>query len=174
MHIRTAETNDLSGITELYRAVARQENGIVRSDAEITSEYVADFLQKSIDKGLILVAEHPEIPGQFVAEVHAYRPGPAVFNHIYSNLSIAVHPDFQGRKIGRTIFTIFLEEIGLHRRDIGRVELVTRESNVRAIALYESLGFAVEGRMEMRVKTPDGYYEADIPMAWQNPHFRFD
>jgi putative acetyltransferase len=91
-----------------------------------------------------------------------------------TDLTIAVHPEFQGKKIGRTLFTIFLEEIATNRPDIGKVELITRESNLRAIQLYQSLGFRIEGRLEMRIKTPEGNYEADIPMGWQNPNFEFE
>jgi len=90
-----------------------------------------------------------------------------------SELTLVVHPQFQGRKIGRTLFTIFLEEIGRNRPDIGRIELVTRESNAKAIALYQSLGFRIEGRLEMRIRTTGHAYEADIPMGWQNPNFEF-
>jgi ribosomal protein S18 acetylase RimI-like enzyme len=105
--------------------------------------------------------------------MHAYKPGIQVFNHLFSDLTIAVHPEFQGRKVGRTLFTIFLEEIARNRTDIGKVELLTREGNLRAIKFYQSLGFKIEGRLEMRVKTPAGNYEADIPMGWQNPNFEF-
>ena len=108
-----------------------------------------------------------------IGEIHASTPGPAVFNHVYSDLTIVVHPDFQGKKIGRTLFTIFLEEVGLNRPTIGRVELIACESNQKAIRFYQSFGFRIEGRLEMRIKTPDGNYEADIPMGWQNPNFEF-
>jgi ribosomal protein S18 acetylase RimI-like enzyme len=86
---------------------------------------------------------------------------------------LVVDPDFQGKKIGRTILMIFLDEIVKNRPDIGKVELIARESNQRAIALYQSVGFLIEGRLEMRIKAADGYYEADIPMGWQNPNFEF-
>ena len=109
-----------------------------------------------------------------IGEIHAFTPGIEVFKHLYSNLTIAVHPDFQGKKIGRTLFTIFLEEVGLNRHYIGKVELMTRESNEKAISFYQSLGFKIEGRMEMRIKDKNGNYEADIPMGWQNPNFEFD
>ena len=99
--------------------------------------------------------------------------GVSVFDHVLGEVTIIVHPQFQGKKIGRTILTIFLEEIGRNRIDIGKVELIARESNVKAIELYQSLGFRVEGRLEMRIKTPDGNFEADIPMGWQNPNFDF-
>jgi ribosomal protein S18 acetylase RimI-like enzyme len=173
MHIREAVPEDLSAIRKLYREVARELGGIARTEAEITEQYVENFLQKSTESGLILVAGHPQNAAVLIAEMHAYKPGPAVFNHVFSDLTIVVHPEFRGRKVGRTIFTIFLEEIGLNRPDIGRVELVARESNEKAIRFYQSFGFRIEGRLEMRIKTPDKNYEADIPMAWQNPNFEF-
>jgi ribosomal protein S18 acetylase RimI-like enzyme len=174
MTIRTALPEDLLKIQELYMDVARQSNGLARTEREISIEYVSDFLHQSISGGLILVAEDPEDPERLVGEIHAYKPGIQVFDHVLSNLTVAVHPDFQGKKIGRTLFTIFQEEIVLNRPDVGRVELIARESNERAIAFYQSLGFGIEGRFEMRIRTPNKHYEADIPMSWQNPNFEFD
>lgn len=171
MHIRTAEPEDLLKIKQLYKQVALQEGGIARLEHEITEAYIEDFLKKSLESGFILVAENPE---ELIAEMHAYKPGPSVFDHILSDLTIVVHPAFQGKKLGRTIFTIFLEEIGLNRPDIGRVELIARESNQKAIQFYQSFGFRIEGRLEMRIKTPQKIYEAAIPMGWQNPNYEFD
>ncbi|MBT1696116.1 GNAT family N-acetyltransferase [Fulvivirgaceae bacterium PWU4] len=174
MYIRTAELTDLAAIKKLYQAVALAGTGIARLEHEVTDEYIHNFITRSLSSGLIIVAEHPENKNEIVAEIHAYKPGIKVFDHVLSELTIAVHPDFQGKKLGRTIFTIFLEEVGLHRPDIGKVELIARESNTKAIALYQSMGFRIEGRLEMRLKTADGLYEADIPMGWQNPNFEFD
>lgn len=174
MHVRTAAPEDLDRIIKLYREVASEEGGIARSKDEITESYVQHFLTKSLGAGFIIVAEHPEDPDKLVAEMHAYKPEPRVFDHIFSNLTIVVHPSFQGKKIGRTLFTIFLEEIGVNRPDIGRVELLARESNHKAIKFYQSFGFRIEGRFEMRIKTPQKTYEADIPMMWQNPNYEFD
>lgn len=173
MHIRTAAIEDIPKIRELYQQVARAGGGLARDETEMTEEYIRHFTTKSIESGLILVAEHPDNTNALVGEMHAYPPGPSVFSHVYSGLTIAVRPDFQGRKIGRTLFTIFLEEIGINRTDIGRVELIARESNLKAIKFYESFGFRIEGRLEMRIRTAEGNYEADIPMSWQNPNFEF-
>jgi ribosomal protein S18 acetylase RimI-like enzyme len=173
MHYRTADIEDIQSITTLYKAVARNKGGIARQENEITEEYVKNFITKSVQTGLIIVGVHPENENEVVAEVHAYKPGLKVFDHVLSDLTIAVHPDFQGKKIGRTIFTIFLEEVGRNMPHIGRVELITRESNEKAIRFYQSLGFKIEGRMEMRIKGASGMYEADIPMGWQNPNFDF-
>jgi ribosomal protein S18 acetylase RimI-like enzyme len=172
MHFRTANLNDVPAIVNLYKTVAKHSGGIARKENEVTENYVSDFVQKSNESGLIIVCEHPEDPGAVIAELHAYRNGLEVFNHVLTELTVAVHPDHQAKKIGRTIFTIFLEEVARNMPHIGRVELVTQESNTRAINLYRSVGFRIEGRMEMRIKM-DGNYQADIPMAWQNPNFEF-
>lgn len=173
MHYRTAVIDDVDRLVSLYKSVAGVEGGIVRLANEITHDYVRSFCEKSLEMGLIIVAEHPDDPNTLVAEIHAYKKGISAFDHVLSNLTIVVHPDFRGKKIGRTILTIFLEEIGRNRPNIGRVELISRESNEKAIGLYQSMGFIIEGRLEMRIKRTDGHYEADIPMRWENPNFEF-
>ena len=174
MHIRIALPEDVLKIQHLYRMVSREEGGIARLEHEITEDYIGNFVSKSLDSGFILVIEHPENPNELIAEIHAYKPGPVVFGHLLSDLTIVVHPAFQGKKYGRTILTLFLEQIALNRPDIGRIELIVRESNHKAITFYQSLGFLIEGRLEMRIKTTQKTYEADIPMAWQNPNYEFD
>jgi len=174
MTYRTALFDDWPMIKQLHLAVSKQKTGIARWEHEVTDEYVQGFMKKALDGGLMIIAEHPHDSSRVIAEIHASKQKIHVFSHLMSELTIAVHPEFQGKKIGRTLFTIFLEEIATNRPDIGKVELYARESNQRALQLYQSLGFRIEGRMEMRIRTPDGNYEADIPMGWQNPNFDFD
>ena len=174
MKFRTAAYDDHQKIKELYQRVAAVPGGIAREASEITDEYVDTFLRNSIEHGLIIVAEHPEDNTRIIAEIHGYKSSIKIFQHVISQVTIVVDPAFQGKKLGKTIFTIFQEEIAVNHRDIGRVELFTRESNAKALKFYQSIGFVIEGRFEMRIKNSDGTYEADIPMAWQNPNFDFD
>ena len=171
MKYRIAGVDDLPALIKLYKAVARLEDGIARLEHEVTETYVRNFIEKSLATGLIIVGEDPNDPTELIAEVHAYKQDIKVFDHVLSDLTIVVHPAYHGKKVGRTIFTIFLEEVARNRPDIGKVELITRESNLKAIALYQSLGFRIEGRLEMRIKTTKHTYEADIPMGWQNPNY---
>jgi len=173
MHYREATSEDVAAILDLYKSVARARGGIARTEAEVDEAYVKNFVEKSIQSGLIIVGEHPENSNQLICELHAYKSGIAVFDHVLTDLTIVVHPDHQGKKLGRTIFTIFLNEIHNSRPDVGKVELIARESNKKAIALYQSLGFLIEGRLELRIKNDSGNYEADIPMGWQNSNFEF-
>jgi ribosomal protein S18 acetylase RimI-like enzyme len=163
--IRHGRRDDVSAIVDLYKTVAETPGGIARLPDEVTREYVADFVAHSLDRGILIVAELPGLAG-LAGELHAYRSDLHVFKHVLGELTVAVHPAAQGQGIGRAIFTRLLDEVTRDHADVTRVELVTQESNVRAMKLYESLGFRREGRLEARILSPTGGYEADIPLAW--------
>jgi ribosomal protein S18 acetylase RimI-like enzyme len=173
MHFRNATAADIPALIKLYSDVAEKSGGIARRKEEITEEYVSTFVGRSLSDGIIIVLENEDNPQELIAEIHAYKPGIKLFDHVLSELTLLVDPRFQGRNIGRTIFTLFLDEVVNNHPDIGRVELLTGESNKRALHLYQSLGFLIEGRFEMRGRTANGY-EADIQLFWQNPAFEFD
>jgi len=58
--------------------------------------------------------------------------------------SIAVDPAFRRRGIARAAMLFLLEEA----RGCARIDLITHPDNTAAIALYRSLGFAIESRKE--------------------------
>ena len=147
---------------DLYKRVAQKPGGLARLANEISPDYVSDFLTKAQADGVSLVAVDD---GAVVGEIHACSPGLFIFSHVLSDLTIAVDPAQQGRGTGRLLFESFMARVQ-NGTDIRRVELISRESNERAIAFYESLGFVKEGRLEARVRNVDETFEADIPMAW--------
>lgn len=165
--IESATDTDRAALAALYRAVAATAGGLARAQAEITDEYVAHFLHKAQTSGIILVAR-PQDGGPLLGEIHSYALGPRVFAHVLGELTIAVHPAAQGQGIGKALFTELLRRVEQARPDILRVELIARESNRKAIAFYQKLGFQIEGRLVNRIRSADGNgFEADIPMAWQ-------
>ncbi|WP_428663682.1 N-acetyltransferase family protein [Runella sp.] len=168
MIIRKSALEDLASIQQLYKDVARISGGIARKEHEISEAYIQNFLSKSLDNGCSMVAEEN---GKIVAEVHTYSFGIECFTHLLGDTTICVHPEYQGRGLGREIFAALLDYISNERKDILRVELHARESNSGAIELYKKLGFKVEGRAEGRVLDPDGRIVADVPMGWLNPNF---
>lgn len=172
--IRASEPADVDDVLRLYRAVAARPGGLARAEGEVTRGYVHDFLNHSRERGLSLVAVAIDAgiagpPPAIVGEIHAYGRGLHSFAHVLGDLTVAVHPQGQGRGIGRALFERFLAEVQARFPAIVRVELLARESNGQAIALYESLGFRREGRLEARVRGVSGELEADIPMAWMRP-----
>lgn len=169
---RKATMADQPQIENLYRIVASTVGGLARLESEITTEYIGHFMQRSAESGLEFVLIDPTANFQIVAEVHCYQLVPSAFSHMLGELTIAVHPAYQGRGLGKLLFTTLLGHIEAGRPDILRVELITRESNERGIQLYTGVGFKIEGRLENRIRSASGGLEADIPMAWMNPGYR--
>jgi ribosomal protein S18 acetylase RimI-like enzyme len=167
---RKATQKDVAQILELYQKVSLEVGGLARTFDEISKSYVENFTQKSIQSGVQWVIEDTK-DEQIIAEIHCYQLDPKVF----SELTIAVAPQYQGKGLGRIIFQALLEEIFLQRKDILRVELIARESNTKAIEFYQKLGFVIEGRFERRIQSQHinhkQPFEADLPMAWFNENF---
>lgn len=77
-----------------------------------------------------------------------------VFRHA-GVLGLGVVPEYRGRGVGRALLETALREA--RRIGLARVELTVREPNRAAIALYEKVGFAVEGIKRDAVCTENGY-----------------
>ncbi len=164
--IRKAVAGDHAGVLALYRKVAEVPDGIARAPAEVTDAYVSGFMHKAFENGLEFVAE---IDGVIVGEIHASNPGIAALASLLTDLTIAVAPAAQGKGVGRALFQALLDEVRDHLPHISRVELYARDSNVRARALYASLGFVEEGRLRGRVRNGAGVLETDTIMGWLRP-----
>ncbi|MEO5563994.1 MAG: GNAT family N-acetyltransferase [Chitinophagaceae bacterium] len=170
--VRRAGTEDFTTIKELYKKVAAIPGGIARNISEITDDYIKGFMNRSATHGIELVVTLPGKKEEVIAEIHCYTPGIEKFSHVLDELTIAVAPDFQGKGIGKLIFTELLSQIEKEKLHILRVELFTQESNIRAISFYKQLGFKEEGRFENKIKMDGDQLEADIPMAWFNKNYK--
>jgi ribosomal protein S18 acetylase RimI-like enzyme len=164
--VREGKTSDLHKIVALYRTVASRSGGIARESDEVTEAYVRTFIEKSLEAGIILTIEDPANSETLIAEVHTYKPGIKVFAHVFSDLTIVVNPNHQGKCVGKLLFGALMEKIEAEYPEVLRVELIARESNEKAIDFYKKFGFRVEGRLEKRIYDKTGKLEADIPMGW--------
>lgn len=169
--IRRARLDDLDELQELLAKVAASPtSNLARKPAEITDAFVMGIVGRGDDGGLTLLAVEGAAGdgsgGVLVGVIYAWPGHLEVFSHVLGELTIAVDPDLQGRGVGRALFAELLRIVRDELPAIERIELVTRESNSRGIAFYESLGFRREGRLERRIRGRDGTPEADIPMGW--------
>ncbi len=160
--IRPAEESDLAAILALYRAVAGIPGGLLRRVHEITPDYIARNFDAARRSGLSLVAVDD---GGIVGELHGHVPGVHQLRHVMGDLTVAVHPGAQGRGIGRRLFERFLGDTRRDFPQMRRVELFCRADNERAVALYRSLGFEVEGVLRGRVADDRGFYGDDLIMG---------
>lgn len=167
MKIEKAILTDDKAIFTLYKAVAEIPDGIIRQSHEITTDYIAYFLNQSLKNGLILVAKEK---CEIVGEIHAYSPPIFAFQHLLTDLTIVVHPKHQGKGIGKKLFLNFLKIVESAYAHILRVELFVREHNARNVAFYKKLGFINEGRQENKIFSESGL-ETPLHMVWFNPKF---
>jgi L-phenylalanine/L-methionine N-acetyltransferase len=76
-----------------------------------------------------------------------------------ASLGIAVADAYQGRGVGRALMNACLD-FADRWANYARVELTVHADNVRAVKLYESLGFAYEGRLKDYSYREGGYIDA--------------
>jgi len=167
--IRPAVLSDHALLKNLYQQVARVPGGIAREYDEIDDLYIDTMLTSSLNNGIMLVAQ---VDDALVGAINAYILQPRCFAHMLAGLTIGVDPAYQGHGIGKALFSTFLAQVERDYPTIARVELMVRDSNSKAIALYESLGFRKEGYLQKRIMNVAGNFEADICMGWFNPAYK--
>jgi len=169
MIIKHCTDKNADALFELYLKVSNNTKGIARSKDEIIKPYIINIINNAKDGGLHFVGFENEI---LIAEIHAVKYGINIFNHILTNLTIVIHPDYQSKGFGKEIFKHFLKFIEQSRPDILRVELESRSSNEKSIGLYKSLGFEQEGVMKEKTRNIDGNFEDSILFSWFNISFK--
>ena len=161
--LRPLTPADAPAVLALYRATAGSPaSGLARSPDEMDLAWVQGFLAKAAASGATLGVW---AGGVLAGEIHASRMGPRQFDHNLMDLTVAVHPDWQGRGVGGRLFEgLFAAAAGMTPA-IERIELAVREGNPGALRLYERMGFVIEGHHPGRVRLSDGTVETDITMA---------
>lgn len=157
--IRPAAPGDRDAIVALHRAAAVTPGALARAPDEVTPTYA----EGAIASDVCLVAV--ETDGFLCGEIHAKRESPAIFAHVLGGLTVAVHPERQGRGIGSRLFEALITRARVMHPPILRIELAAGAGNGGAVRLYERLGFQHEGRQLARGRLPDGRFEDDILMG---------
>ena len=161
--LRPLTTADAPAVLALYQATAaRPSSGLARSPDEMDLAWVHGFLGKASALGATLGVWAGEV---LAGEIHASRTGPRQFDHNLMDLTVAVHPDWQGRGVGARLFEGLFAAAAAMTPAIERIELAVREGNDGALRLYQRMGFVIEGHHPGRVRLPDGTVETDITMA---------
>lgn len=159
--IRPARVEDAPLLARAEREIAATPGFLVSLPAELTDERFAQKIAAlaSADNGRYLVAE---ADGQVVAHGMLDPLPLAAVRHVV-HLTLAVHPGWQGRGVGRAVLA---ELIAWARAApaVEKIELHVRAPNTAARALYSSLGFTEAGRWRHRVKVAERRYLDDISM----------
>jgi RimJ/RimL family protein N-acetyltransferase len=159
--VRIVPTSEehVAGFNRCVDAVARERRWIGLVEApplDVSRAFVREVLDGG---GVHLVAV--DAAGDVVGWCDIYRHPREGFGH-GGRLGIGLLPAARGHGLGRALMTAALAEA--RRRGLERVELDVFASNVRAVALYESLGFVREG-VRRRARKLDGRYDDDVLFA---------
>lgn len=160
--IRSAEPTDAAAISALLGTPGTMEGTLQLPDLPVASRL--EMLERVDPQSCRLVA----LAGKHVvgwAALHAVQAG--LRRAHVRQLAIALSPDWQGRGVGRKLMVRLLDWAD-HWAGVLRIELNVHADNERGIALYQSLGFAEEGRHRGYV-LKEGRYTDSLSMARLHP-----
>lgn len=157
--VRSARPEDAEAWIVNVESVASERVYLMTERFTRTVEEVrAQFRDPDPTAAIWLVAE---VDGKVVGGANLVR-GKWAKNAHTAELGMAIVREHRGRGIGRVLLERGLE----WARSVGvqKVRLGVFESNARALALYRSIGFSEEGRLQREVML-DGHFEDELLMA---------
>lgn len=162
MVIRPITEADAEACLDLARAIDAESRFMMYEPGErqTTVEQQVERIRAihASDNKLMLVAEHE---GQLAGYLGAMG-GDFHRNHHSVHIFVGILERFTGQGLGRQL----LEEAErwARRQGLRRLELTVMRHNARALALYQKMGFEIEGTKRDSLQV-DGVYVDEIYMA---------
>jgi len=166
-NIRQARVEDAPTLASAEREIARTPGLLASRPHELLdAKFAAKVAELAAsEEGRYLVAEQD---GAIVGHAMFDPLALEVTRHVVA-LTIAVHPGWERKGVGKALLTALIEWARAAPR-VEKAELRVRSGNLPAITLYEKMGFVEEGRMKKRIKIGPGQYLDDITMGlWLKP-----
>lgn len=162
--IRPVRLEDAEHINEMRRMDGVRENilGII-SERKARSEA---FINGLSENDHMLVAEVEEEGKKKVVGNIALNVNRNPRLRHSANIGIMVHKDYQGKGIGKELFKKIID-LADNWLMLVRLELSVFTDNERAINLYKSMGFQIEGTKKY-ASIRNGKYEDEYSMARYN------
>lgn len=156
--ITPIEERHIEGFRAAVDSVARERVYLAFLEAPPVKA-AREFVLENIREG------HPQFVALVDEKVVGWCDITSLHRHVLAHsraLGMGVLAEYRGHGIGKALIHTTLERA----KSIGltRVELTVREANKRAFALYEKMGFVVEGVKRNAVRV-DGKYENLICMG---------
>jgi putative acetyltransferase len=165
LKIRMACADDAAGVTE----VAIQPTvvwGTLQMPAQTTADWQRRLAGNDPNLHYVLVAE---LDGKIVGMAGLHGHPRARMRHC-ADLGIMVHDGYQGQGVGKALMATLVDTADKWL-NLVRIELEVYSDNERAIKLYRSFGFEVEGCKRMNAFR-DGKYVNSLMMGRIRPGFQ--
>lgn len=107
----------------------------------VSSNFIYLLVDESIDCNTVDCNSNKE---SNISKIIGYSILSKIFEIVNVD-TIAVSPKYQGQKLGKFLLTKSIENLKMHDNSVESIQLEVRESNLRAINLYKSLGFTEDG-----------------------------
>jgi ribosomal protein S18 acetylase RimI-like enzyme len=159
--IRDARIEDAAALANAEREVAKTPGFLASQPFELSDERFAEKIGElsRADNGKYFVAQ---VGNEIVAHAMLDPLRLAACRHVV-HLTIVVHPGWQGKGVGRVLLGKVIEW-AKSTATVEKIELHVRSSNMAALELYRTFGFAEIGRWTRRVKVAAGQYLDDVAM----------
>lgn len=158
-----AMPEDAKGLSELLKVVTEESDFITKSQETFLSEDDAErFILKQLEtlnQICLLVKVGNEVVGVLnIASSDSYQE-----DHI-GDLFIAIKKAYWGYGLGHLLMEAAVDWAE-HTPEIRRLELTVQVRNERAVHLYETIGFTIEGVKKRGAKTKNGEFLDVYAMA---------
>lgn len=159
--IEPTRKGHIESFRRTFDLVAKEKKYLGSLDAPSLEEF-SGKVRKNIENGNPhFVATHA---GEVVGWCEVVRLNKPLFQHV-GIFEVGLLPEWRGQGIGHSLITATLDAAFEH--GFVRIELTVFASNLRAIALYEKIGFSKEGELIDSVCI-DGVFSNSILMGLIN------
>ena len=158
-----AEDKDAQQLLDHISKINRETDFLIREPDEFdfTLNKQKNFIKARINSeiNLFIVAE---IEGTIIGSCTLSGSNLKREKHKV-DLGISIQKDYWGLGVGRSLIAVAMD--WAKKKNIEKITLTVDTSNYRAVALYESLGFEVEGRLMKDKYISDGSYRNSYLMG---------
>ena len=162
MKIRHLEEFDGKDLHEIYSFTSVSEN--TTQLPFLSSSQVSAIFSGSDQYTLV-----SEMEGKVVGHITLLLTNKARNKHSAA-IAIAVHPDSQGKGVGKALMKEALNQAD-NWLNLVRIELEVHSDNLTAVSFYEKVGFEVEGKKRLSA-FKNGRYTDMLLMSRIHPDFR--
>jgi len=159
--LRTPRMSDLDDLLEFINSLV-DEGAEILVEKRTTREAEADWLGRllaDIEKGSVICVAG-EVDGKVIANSEV-RKGTGKRSHV-GTLGIAIRDGYRDVGIGTEMMRALVEES--KRAELRLLRLTVFDSNLRAIHVYETVGFREVGKMPKAIRQGDEYVD-EVYMA---------
>lgn len=164
LNIRSIRSEDAEAINEMRRMDGVRENTLGIISERVTRSQT--FISNLSESEHLLVAEVEENGLKKVVGVIGMHVNKNPRLSHSASVGISVHRDYQGKGIGRALFNKIID-LADNWLMLVRLELSVFTDNEKAINLYKSLGFEIEG-IKKYAAIRNGKYEDEYMMGRYN------